>query len=237
MKIILDLDGTVVNRSGVITQNLLNYLHKNGNSLDISICTGRFSDYVLEIIKKIKLGDSYHICDGGGRIVDNTGSTIWVKEIDSQIIKLTHEIQNLFDIDLLLSDKISDFKINSIAQIILRRVKDEHLESIIKMYPRNLANIQKVWYWEGHGHTLSITAQNIDKGQALKKLTEIENLHLNDCVMVADGNNDIPCFKICGTKIAMGNSSKQLSELADYCVDTVDNDGVIEALELILNRH
>lgn len=233
MKIILDLDGTILDKNGVISSNLLNYFHNKASSLDVSICTGRFSDSLVEIIEKLNLDDSYHICDGGGRIIDNLGTTIWANEIDLQVIKLAYEIQNQFDIDIVLSDKGAD--VDSVAQIIVRRVKDDYLEPIIQTFPKDLVNIQKVWYWEGHGHTLSITSKKIDKGYALRKLAKIKKFSLNDSVMIADGDNDIPCFKICGTKIAMGNSSENLRELANYLVDTVDNDGVIQAIELLSN--
>jgi len=234
MKIILDLDGTVVNKEGVISANLLNYFQKRSEGLNISICTGRFSDYVLDVVKKLKIIDTYHICDGGARIINSQGETQWVQQLEIGVSETASSLQKDFDVELILSDTREIPLEVGQAQMIIRRVRDKDLDSVISRFTQHSVDVQTVWYWEGHGHTLSITPTGIDKGFALQKLANLESFSLENCEIVADGDNDIPCFKICGKRIAMGNASDRLKKLADYCVDTVDNDGVIQAIESIL---
>ena len=51
-------------------------------------------------------------------------------------------------------------------------------------------------------------------------------------MMVGDGHNDLDALRVVGHGVAMGNAEQEVIDQARYLVDTVDNDGLIEALEL-----
>ena len=46
-----------------------------------------------------------------------------------------------------------------------------------------------------------------------------------------EGGNDISMLKHVGIGIAMGNASENVKQIADYVTDTVDNDGILKALQ------
>ena len=45
-----------------------------------------------------------------------------------------------------------------------------------------------------------------------------------------DGGNDITMLRHVGYGIAMGNARDEVKSVADYVTDTVDEDGVVQAL-------
>ena len=46
-----------------------------------------------------------------------------------------------------------------------------------------------------------------------------------------DGGNDIPIIEYAGIGVAMGNATDDVKAAADYVTDTVDEDGVVTALQ------
>ena len=54
---------------------------------------------------------------------------------------------------------------------------------------------------------------------------------MEDTVAIGDSNNDLPMLQCAHTSIAMGNSSKQVLEAADYITTDVDKDGIWNALK------
>ena len=46
-----------------------------------------------------------------------------------------------------------------------------------------------------------------------------------------DQDNDIEMLLAAGVKVAMGNATEDLKKIADYVTETVDNDGVVYAVE------
>lgn len=72
---------------------------------------------------------------------------------------------------------------------------------------------------------------DINKGSAVKIVTEYLNLTTKDSFAFGDGNNDLQMFDAVGTAIAMGNGSTLAKEHASYITDTIENEGIKKALE------
>ena len=61
-------------------------------------------------------------------------------------------------------------------------------------------------------------------------------MQLNFCkiigiLTIGDQNNDIALLQAGGVKIAMGNATDELKEVADFITESVYNDGFIKAME------
>lgn len=46
-----------------------------------------------------------------------------------------------------------------------------------------------------------------------------------------DGGNDIPMLKHVGLGVAMGNAAPHIQAVADYITASVDDDGILKALQ------
>jgi len=50
-------------------------------------------------------------------------------------------------------------------------------------------------------------------------------------VGVGDSYNDFPLLMACGLKAAMGNSVKEILDIADYVAPSVNDDGLADVIE------
>ena len=75
-----------------------------------------------------------------------------------------------------------------------------------------------------------IVPKGYSKATAIRYITDYLKIPMEDTVAIGDSNNDLPMLKYAHTSIAMGNSSKQVLETADYITTDVDKDGIWNAL-------
>ena len=82
-----------------------------------------------------------------------------------------------------------------------------------------------------HPAFTDITAKGADKGEGILALAAHLGLNPQYTMAFGDGGNDISMIKTAGIGIAMGNALESLKNEADYTTTSVDNDGVLGALQ------
>ncbi len=80
------------------------------------------------------------------------------------------------------------------------------------------------------GSTVECIAKGHSKGLAIAVLSTVLGFSKEDIVAFGDSNNDLSMFQVAGTKIAMGDASKELAEAATYVTETMGNGGITQAL-------
>jgi hypothetical protein len=99
--LVLDIDGTLLDKNGVISAEDRNALARVGDlGLPVALSTGRVAQACLEIISQLSL-DSYHIFFDGALVGNpNSGKEIYVQPIDKMIVKQATEFAHLNGINL-----------------------------------------------------------------------------------------------------------------------------------------
>ena len=82
-----------------------------------------------------------------------------------------------------------------------------------------------------HPAFTDITAKGADKGEGLLTLAAHLGLNPQNTMAFGDGGNDISMIKAAGIGIAMGNALESLKNEADYTTTSVDDDGILGALQ------
>ena len=82
--------------------------------------------------------------------------------------------------------------------------------------------------------SLEFTTHGVDKGSGLEHLANLINYRLDRIAVFGDSDNDIPLFRKAGYKVALGNSPRELKELADYVAPHVDEDGLANGLKNVM---
>jgi len=95
--------------------------------------------------------------------------------------------------------------------------------------PEELANEIRLVPW--HEHSSDVVKVNISKASGVAHVLESQNLKPINAMMFGDGPNDMEIFDYVGLKIAMGNAVPELKEKADFVTKTVEEDGILYALE------
>lgn len=241
--IIADVDGTLAPNLGmpprefVPSQRLLNAVSEaKTKQVNLSLCTGRDKDTVMKICKTLAL-QSPQIIEGGAKIIDHIGKTLWVKYINidsiNKIFELLRKTITAFSVVVdggEMMDIVPTSNLDKITAVLWYDLSKEKAEEI-KQELSSRSDLAFIVNNDRAGNTVYITDKFGTKAHGVAKLFEILNLRKEETIGIGDGNNDTSLLLGCGLKIAMGNSVQEVKEIADYVAPDVSNDGVAHVIE------
>jgi len=82
-----------------------------------------------------------------------------------------------------------------------------------------------------HPDFTDINAKNCNKASGMDSFLTHFGINLEHTMAFGDGGNDIPMLKHAAISVAMGNASDEVKAAADYVTDSVEKDGIINALK------
>lgn len=85
------------------------------------------------------------------------------------------------------------------------------------------------------GGAFDITPKGGSKQQGIQKIMKHYGYLPEEIAAVGDGYNDIPMIRCAGIGIAMGNGNEQIKAAADFITDSIDEDGLLHAVEYLVN--
>ena len=91
--------------------------------------------------------------------------------------------------------------------------------------------LKNVAYTRWHPYFLDIVPEGLSKAYGAARILERIGVSREECMAFGDGGNDIPIIEYAGTGVAMGNATDDVKAAADYVADTVDEDGIVTALQ------
>lgn len=75
-----------------------------------------------------------------------------------------------------------------------------------------------------------VTARGVNKGKGLLAMIADLDICIDETMAFGDGGNDLAIVRAAGLGVAMGNANDSLKAAADYVTDSVDDDGISNAL-------
>ena len=81
-----------------------------------------------------------------------------------------------------------------------------------------------------HPAFVDINAKNVDKAAGMNSFLTYFGIETKHTMAFGDGGNDIPMLKHAATGVAMGNASDEVKAAAEYVTGSVDEDGIVKAL-------
>ena len=82
----------------------------------------------------------------------------------------------------------------------------------------------------GNGGKEVYQPRGSSKAVGIDKIIEYYGISLHETMAFGDGGNDMAMLCHAGIGVAMGNAGDEVKEAADYVTDSVDDDGVMNAL-------
>lgn len=79
-----------------------------------------------------------------------------------------------------------------------------------------------------------INVAGVDKATGIRTFADYYGFDVSETITFGDGGNDIPMLRAARTGVAMGNASETVKQAADYVTETVDENGIRNALERFL---
>ncbi len=249
--IFFDIDGTLVSFNTPeipdSTKQSINQLREKG--IKVFIATGRHFSVINN------LGDTQfdgYITMNGCYCLEGTNNVIFKKSIDpsdvnrfidymqqkeefpclfveehelsiNYVDEQMAELMRLLQKESLPVNTLDSYRDKEIFQL-TAFFKLSHVEGVMRELPNCTA---MRWY----PTFADVIAKGVDKGVGIDKFCDYFGFSLQETMAFGDGGNDIEMLRHAGVGIAMGNAKEDVKRAADFVTDTVDNNGVLKALQ------
>ena len=244
-----DVDGTLAaHNQGAETSILervpqtakmaINKLEENG--ITPVIATGRNRGMIKELM------DALHIRDliaNNGRFVEYQGEVVMHQSFaDEQVRQIVEHLQNeqiefcYETADILYQNQSSTFQPDSSMEI--KRIADDQIpEHVIQMIFRTndpQSNIQLqipgIQAVKVAPTVYDVTYSDSNKAIGIREYLKVSHIKLENTIAFGDEINDWEMFDKAGFSVAMGNANPLIKQQADFVTRSVDQDGILFAL-------
>ena len=241
--IVLDLDGTLLNSKGEISEENTKVLKQISKKCAIVLASARGFYRIKEYYLKLGLskGDNFAIAYNGGVIVDKDLNYCFEMFIENNPVEkivdylLCESFGRIVlytehnSIELSKLDDIKGFiECNKIFKVVFLAEED-----LIRECREDLSESKFKDYFEITSSELTrieFVPKGITKVNAIARIAQYLNINQSEVVAIGDGENDIEMIKYAGYGVAMGNATEIVKKNANIITDTNDNDGVAKVL-------
>jgi HAD superfamily hydrolase (TIGR01484 family) len=245
--IMLDVDGTLVTNeyAGKISPKVKQTILRANAKVKVGIASGRPLARVGVIFDELKLKIPC-VISGGTQVVNPvTREILWEQPILKKDLQTIRKIINKVPYKVWVVDESDEIlyssksKLKKPVNFFMSKILEEEADRLIELLSpiQTLALTKVVAYTPGYV-SLHITHAQATKQHAIEKVAEILNLQKDQIIGVGDGHNDIPLFRACGLRVAMGDAVPGLKARADYIAPSCNEDGVAHIFEkFIMNPY
>jgi hypothetical protein len=241
--IIFDLDGTAIpnKKDGMPSQHLIELVQELKGKVFVCAATGRPFYNCRHILKSLRL-TSPCVIFGGTQIIDPvSGKVLWEKLLPGETVEKIVDVAKPFDYKLFISNEVSSS--SALEKIVKGPEYIVYIMTVGKtdtdVLLNRLAEIpdvsaHSVPSWTKDHFDIHITHREATKKHALERLLGMLKVNKQEVIGFGDGNNDLPIFEVVGYKVAMGNGSQDLKDLADLIAPSAEEDGLARVLEKLV---
>ncbi len=234
----LDLDGTVLGADERFSPAVAEAVRTAADVVHVSLVTGRESDSLLPFAQELGL-TAPQVGNNGALILDPvSGEAIWSNSMPIETAMLavrpiveaghmfmaSHETEVIRDASQLDRPELTwitafDLTYEEADSLVAGTSQYDGLDAVKAYLPYN-----ELW-------AVNFTRSGVNKGTGLKTLCELICVQPSEVAAVGDSFNDLPMFQVAGLPIAMGGAPPELLELARHTVGSVEQDGLVEAID------
>lgn len=262
--LVLDIDGTIFNKNYTATQKVKRTLTNLANDgIKVVLCTGRMYAATKSIAEELNLVTPV-ICYQGGLVKEIVGnnSTLLEKTMPTKqardvinILKSKNIFFNLYINDILMVEQDNklikqyvdarniDYKVigncdnlelNGLNKILAIDDNTNLIEELQKDLAQRFKN--ELYVVRSTPRFCEFSNIEATKGNAVRFLANKWGIKKEEIMACGDNDNDIEMLHAAGIKIAMGNATEKLKEIADFITKTVDEDGVPYAVQKFIGE-
>lgn len=241
--IALDMDGTLLNDDGVVsdyTKKVLTKVLERG--VHVVLTTGRPLALCHSIGVELGL-PSYIIVSNGAEIWTMQEELLRRKTMDTQMVQRLWEVGKALELHMwtVATDEIyhdstgpDDFNAHEWLKIGYGRLDKEQKQQLLDKTAGDIPNIEVT---NSALTNIEMNAAGVNKADALRFICNKIGISMKQVIAMGDSLNDLKMIEECGIGIAMGNGQKLIKDIADYTTDTNNNNGVAKAIEkFVLNE-
>lgn len=251
--IALDLDGTLLNNDGIVsdaTKSHLQKLKEKGHI--ITIATGRILNRALVGTDGAEFAN-YIVSDAGAAVFKNDRinkkwEEVYVETLPKDIVQ---NITSYYNKDKFLSVAILDRnrihyydgtiniteileRISEITHVTVDFLNNEFTKEYLELFKSKFPNLEIEMMQDSFEDKkwLDILQKDIEKYKGITEVAKLEGIPNENIIAFGDGLNDVEMLKKCGIGVAMKNALPEVKEQADYITSRTNNEnGVVEFLK------
>jgi len=250
--VFFDIDGTLLSfKTHAIPQSTLNAIQKlKEKGIKIVVATGRSFNQISQL-------DHLHF-DGyitfNGNVCLTADKEVFFrncipKESINELIKYQEEVKsfpcvfmtekentiNYVDDTVRRSFKMLNLPVNEVKDM-REAAKNEVIQLNVFLDPSEDTDLMQTALRDCDATRWTdlfadVNVKNTDKSTGVKKFLEHWNIDVSETISFGDGGNDVAMLKYTGLGIAMGDASDSVRAIADFTTDSVDDDGIWNALK------
>lgn len=250
-----DIDGTVLIPEGNFTDEVKQCIQKlSQHGIKVVLVTGRMHAAASLIAKDLGLNTPVVSYQGG--LVKMNNETLYERYLTSeqteQILKWANAEKihiNLYNHDILYSEKdcyeVQRYCNNLHTKFSVKPFNEIKKDGINKLLAIDYSNPDKIdrlekvlpnlfpdlYIVKSTPYFLEFSNKEASKYCAVKFLQKYYQLKDEEILTIGDQNNDIALLKAGGVKVAMGNATEELKQIADYITDSVFENGFVTAMQ------
>lgn len=262
--LVLDIDGTIFRKDYTASERVKTKLKQLvDNGIKVVLATGRMYAATKFIAKELGLSTPV-VTYQGGLVRDflNDDKILFEKTMDETLareviteLKKRNIFFNLYINDILMVEEDSELIRNyvdarNIAYKVVGNCDEMDLKGLNKLLAidpdtRLIEELQKemagkfkdkLYVIRSTPTFCEFSSPEATKGNAVRFLANMWNIKKEEIMACGDQDNDIEMLLAAGIKVAMGNATDELKKIADFVTETVDNDGVVVAIEKFIGE-
>lgn len=257
----LDIDGTLMHWGGEISEAVVEAVGRVRMSRNhVVLATGRNIMATMPVAERLGMKRGWAVCSNGAIIIRLNPRAAGGYDIVKTVTFNPREALELIrdempDAFFAVEDLGIGFRVtkpfpmgelvgrqrvvsfdelchDDVTRVVIRAPGAEasHFDDIV-----HRVGLSDVTYAVGYSAWLDLTPPGVSKASALETLREELGVHAEHTVTVGDGNNDIEMLKWARDSYAMGNAPERVVAAAGTEVGPVDEDGVLEVLEPLID--
>ena len=225
--LVTDIDGTLTDMERRISISAIKAIRKlEDNGIPVVLITSQAFPIISGLA--VYLGTSGPIVTESGGVIGWPWNPVYIAEKTFDAKKLIDIMENLgFRSSYSNVYRYVDFAFHRPEHVDL---SDDEIKEILEN-----AGIRNINVYDS-GFAVHITPRNVDKASGLLKVLEILKMNLDEVIVVGDGRNDIPMFKVAKYSFAPANAVEEIKQLATIVSDKENGDAVLELADLILSN-
>jgi Cof subfamily protein (haloacid dehalogenase superfamily) len=257
-----DLDGTIVNHDGRISERTVATFRKARDlGVEIFFVTGRPPRWMPEIRDAFGFGQA--ICGNGAMLYDLMGDKVleeWLIGVDEQFetvnrlrkaipqVSFAVESHSYFHREKAYIPRwdvgLDNIGVHTIEEVIkapalklLARCSQQELSSdeMLDIALVELDGLVTVTHSNPHDSLLEISALGVSKGATLARMAGRLGIDAADCVTFGDNPNDFSMLEWAGRSYAMSSGHPDGAKYAKSIAGPCEEDGVAIAIEALLD--
>lgn len=257
--LVLDIDGTIIKKDFTYSLALKDSLLKlQDNGVKVVIATGRMHHGAVPLIKELGLNTPAVSYQGGMvRNWNENDDILYSKRMSAQQAKKVIDYFrsqnvhiNAYSQDKLFVEQddelIKEYVTNRYVQYhVLDNLEELDLSKLNKLLgiepdakkmERVVSDLTEMFKDElfivkSMHHYCEVTHPEATKGKAIEFLCKYWNIDISETMAIGDNDNDIDMIKTAHIGVAMGNGTPNLKAAADFVTKSVEDDGVVYAIE------